>query len=365
MTTVKCLLVDDREENLLVLQALLRQDHVELLTARSGVEALDLLLAHDVALALIDVQMPEMDGFELAETMRGTERTRHVPIIFVTAGAHDQHRVFKGYDMGAVDFLYKPIEPAILRNKAAVFFQLARQKQQLEQELRDRTETLRLNEMFAAVLSHDLRSPLGVIVTSAELLPKLSTDPNIQQVASGLLTSGLRMNRMISDLLDMARARLAGGMPMHRQHADLGAIVAKGVAEQKATANGRAIEVASDGDATGTWDPDRLAQVVSNLVGNAIQHGTPGTAVHVIVDGTCPDTLTLTVRNAGAIDAATAERIFEPFWSGRRRERSQSSGGLGLGLYIAQEIVRAHGGQIAVHSEHDTTSFVVKIPRHL
>ena len=124
MRSVKCLLVDDVEENLLALSALLRRDDVELLEARSGAEALELLLVHDVALALLDVQMPDMDGFELAELMRGSERTRHVPIIFVTAGARDQHRLFKGYEAGAVDFLYKPIEPHILKNKAEVFFQL-------------------------------------------------------------------------------------------------------------------------------------------------------------------------------------------------------------------------------------------------
>ncbi len=161
---VKCLLVDDLEENLLALSALLRRDDVEMLLARSGAEALELLLSHDVALALLDVQMPEMDGFELAELMRGSERTRHVPIIFVTAGARDQHRMFKGYESGAVDFLYKPIEPHILRNKADVFFQLYRQKQQLVRELHERTETLRLNEMFTAVLGHDLRNPLSAIL---------------------------------------------------------------------------------------------------------------------------------------------------------------------------------------------------------
>src|SRR5882672_11726454 len=133
---VKCLLVDDLEENLLALAALLQRQDVEILTAQSGSEALELLLVHDVALAFLDVQMPEMDGFELAELMRGSERTRNVPIIFVTAGARDQHRLFKGYETGAVDFLYKPIDPHLLTNKADVFFQLYRQKQQLVQELR-------------------------------------------------------------------------------------------------------------------------------------------------------------------------------------------------------------------------------------
>src|SRR6202000_1252112 len=106
---VKCLLVDDLEENLLALSALLRREDVEILQARSGAQALELLLANDVALAFLDVQMPDMDGFELAELMRGSDRTRHVPIIFVTAGVRDQYRLFQGYDTGRGAFLYKPL----------------------------------------------------------------------------------------------------------------------------------------------------------------------------------------------------------------------------------------------------------------
>src|SRR6202000_3547568 len=103
---IKFLVVDDTEENLIALDALLARDGLELLKARSGADALELLLIHDVALALLDVQMPDMDGFELAELMRGSERTRQVPIIFVTAGTREQQRVFKGYESGAVDFIY-------------------------------------------------------------------------------------------------------------------------------------------------------------------------------------------------------------------------------------------------------------------
>src|SRR5689334_7122182 len=107
---LEILLVDDIPDNLVVLEALLRRDGLSILQARSGSEALELLLTHDVCLALLDVQMPEMDGFELAELMRGAERTKHVPIIFVTAGGRDPQRVFKGYETGAVDFLFKPID---------------------------------------------------------------------------------------------------------------------------------------------------------------------------------------------------------------------------------------------------------------
>src|SRR5215216_2956434 len=114
---MKCLIVDDLEENLLALGALLQGPNVELLRAQSGRQALELLLEHDVAVALVDVQMPEMDGFELAELMRGSQRTRLVPIIFVTGGSRDEQRLFRGYDAGAVDYLYKPVEPSILRNK--------------------------------------------------------------------------------------------------------------------------------------------------------------------------------------------------------------------------------------------------------
>ncbi len=130
----KVLVVDDVELNLVAMQGLLRRDDTDILFARSGQEALELLLVHDVAVAIVDVQMPIMDGFELAELMRGVERTRHVPIIFLTAGAHDNERRFRGYGAGAVDFLYKPVEPEILRRKVDVFIQLWRQRQDLARQ---------------------------------------------------------------------------------------------------------------------------------------------------------------------------------------------------------------------------------------
>ena len=127
----KLLLVDDRPDNLLALEGLLRHSDAQILKAESGKRALELLLDHEVALALIDVQMPELDGFALAELMRNVERTREIPIIFVTAGLHDRDRVFKGYESGAVDFLVKPLDPRILASKVNVFLQLYRQKRLL------------------------------------------------------------------------------------------------------------------------------------------------------------------------------------------------------------------------------------------
>ncbi len=355
---VSCLLVDDLEENLLALSALLRRDDVELLTARSGGEALELLLEHDVALAIIDVQMPDMDGFELAELMRGTERTRHVPLIFVTAGARDEHRLFKGYDSGAVDFLYKPIEPRVLRNKAEVFFELHRQKRRLGEELRERNETLRLNEMLAAALGHDLRSPLGAILTGGHLLQHYTDDPVIRETAGRIVSSGKRMNRMIEDMLDLARARLAGGIPITRAPADLGSLVQRVTQEQRSAYPNRQIEISHEGDLTGQWDTDRLAQVASNLIGNALQHGDDREPVDVRLEGAHPQRVVLSVGNAGAIPPEDLARLFHPF-----RGRSRRGGGLGLGLYITQQIVKAHQGRIEVQSDGGRTRFQVTVPR--
>jgi two-component system, sensor histidine kinase and response regulator len=357
---VKCLIVDDREENLLALSRLLQRDDVEVLEARSGAEALDLLLIHDVALALLDVQMPDMDGFELAELMRGSARTRDVPIIFITAGSQDQHHVFKGYETGAVDFLHKPIEPRILCNKAEVFFQLARQKQQLARELGDRTETLRLNEMFTAVLGHDLRNPMNAILTAAQLLEHRSTDEAVRKTAARMLSSAKRMSRLIEDMLDLARARLAGGIPLKRERSDLSVVVQRVVQEQQAAWPDRRIELLCDGNLVGEWDADRLNQVASNLVGNALQHGCASDPVVVRADGTAGDAVTLSVTNAGRIAADVLPYIFDPFRGG---ERAIGRGeGLGLGLYIVQQIVRAHQGTVEVQSD-GATVFLVTVPR--
>jgi len=130
------LLVDDLKENLIALEALLRRDALTILKASSGTEALELLLHYDVALAFIDVQMPDMDGFELAEFMRGMERTRAVPIIFLTAGIADKKRRFRGYEAGAVDFLQKPVEADVIRSKATVFSELYR-RQKAPERARD------------------------------------------------------------------------------------------------------------------------------------------------------------------------------------------------------------------------------------
>jgi signal transduction histidine kinase len=358
---VKCLIVDDMEENLLALSALLEGGNVQLLAARSGAEALELVLVHDVALAFLDVQMPEMDGFELAELLRGSERTRHIPLIFVTAGAREQKRLFKGYELGAVDFIYKPIEPLIVKNKAEVFFELYRQRRQQALELQERTETLRLNEMFSALLAHDLRNPLSAIIASAQLLLRRTEDRAALEAGERIITSGKRMSRMIEDMLDLARARLAGGIVVKRELTDSRALVERVVSEHQAAAPARVIEFVCEGDCSGVWDPSRIAQVASNLIGNALKHGKPDAPICVLLDGSAADSVSLVVRNGGTIPPEVLAHLFDPFLGGQRAGRGE---GLGLGLYIVNQIVQAHQGAVEAATERsDETSFRVDLPR--
>lgn len=361
---VKCLLVDDLQENLLALSALLESPEVEIITANSGAEALEALLKHEVALALLDVQMPDMDGFELAELIRGSARTRDIPLVFVTAGVRDQMRVFQGYELGAVDFLYKPIDPYILRSKAEVFFQLYRQKQQLARELNERSEALRLTETFVAMLSHDLRTPLSAMMMSAALLKRrATTDEVLTKTASRIQDSGKRMSAMIEEMLDMARARLGGGIKLTRGEFDLGELVRKSINELEAAIPDARIVYEKRSGLAGHWDAERLGQVITNLIGNALHHGAGGRPVEVVADGSDASTVHLRITNDGAIPADQLPHIFKPFHGGGGRSNGRDEG-LGLGLYIVSEIVKAHAGSVQVlPCEGNRTCFEVSLPR--
>lgn len=359
----KCLLVDDVEENLIALEALLQRDGLDILKAQSGPEALELLLAHDdVALALLDVQMPEMNGFELAELIRGSERTRHIPLIFMTAGSREQNWQFRGYESGAVDFLYKPIDPHMLTNKASVFFELHRRKQALAHELRARTEALRINEMFMAVLSHDLRTPLQSIVAAASVLKRLPSPDKTALMADRVLGASQRMGHMIEDLLDVTRIRQAGGLALQLGPAHMQALVQRTLDEVATSHPERPIDSTLAGDLAGTWDAERLCQVVTNLVGNALHHGSADHPVRIAVDGSRPEEVSITVSNGGTIPAGLLPHLFDPFRGGEREPGRHQ--GLGLGLFIAHQIVRAHHGTIEARSHNDVTSFRVTLPRH-
>lgn len=359
---IKCLLVDDVPENLVALEALLASDRIEVLKAQSGPQALELLLNHtDVALALLDVQMPDMNGFELAELIRGSERTRHIPLIFITAGSREQNWQFRGYESGAVDFLYKPVDPYMLRTKAQVFFELHERKRALAQQLEERTEALRVNEMFMAVLSHDLRTPLQAIVMGASLLQRQSDDARVTSLAQRMLQSSDRMTRLIEDLLDVTRIRQAGGLTLTPAPVSMESLVNRALDEVRTGSAGRQIESGTRGDPAGSWDGERLSQVLANLVGNALHHGSPDIPVRVDVDGSAAHEVVVTVSNGGTIPPDLLPHLFNPFHSGARPPGGHR--GLGLGLFIAQQIVLSHGGRINAESRDGMTRFCVTLPR--
>ena len=359
---IQVLVVDDVPQNLIAISALLTRPGLKVLQAASGVDALETLLVEDVAMALVDVQMPNMDGFELAELIRGSERTRHVPLIFLTASASDPGRTFRGYEAGAVDFLHKPIDPLVLRGKVEVFVELQAQRQRLSRQLEELKEALRMNEIFAAVLGHDLRNPLGAVITGAELVTRLSDDERVKKAAGLIRSSADRMTRMVEQLLDVARIR-SGRIEMRPQEKDLKEVSQALIAELDRQGAGRRVELTATGETRGEFDPDRIAAAISNLVGNAMQHGSRDSKVRVHIDGSEAERLRLEVSNEGVIPPQLLATLFEPFHASG--PGSGSSGGLGLGLYIVQEFVAAHGGTVRARSaEPEGTVFEVGLPRH-
>ncbi len=374
---VKFLLVDDLEGNLLALEALLQQEGLEILKACSGTEALELLLVHDVALAIVDVQMPGMDGFELAELMRGTERTRRVPIIFLTAGAIDEQRRFRGYDAGAVDFLFKPVNPHILRSKAEVFFELYRQRQEVarqREELRARAEenarlleesrrtTRELQEAdrrkdeFLAMLAHELRNPLAPILTAVAVLrARGPADPQLQRQREIIKRQAEHMARIVADLLEVSRIS-RGNLTLQSETLNLVETVRSCVDDYRLGLENSGVRVDADlpqEPLIVQGDRVRLCQAVGNLLNNAGKFTTSGDRICVGVRKEVKGDLeqaVVSVRDTGAgIPAELLPTIWESFVQGRQ-DLARTTGGLGLGLALVKGIVEMHGGAIAASS---------------
>jgi signal transduction histidine kinase len=249
---------------------------------------------------------------------------------------------------------------------------LTRRRQALEENARleqlveaqdTREETIHSREQFIGVLGHDLRNPLAAIKMAAGLLQRQDLAVGEARAANVIRDSTDRMVRMIDQLLDLSRIRNDAGIPVEPRPMDL-ANVARQVANEIALARPeRQLKLTREGETTGEWDPDRLAQVVSNLVGNAIDHGAVGKPIEVRVAADGPTAVRLTVHNEGAaIPAALVPVIFDRFQRGTATRRS----GLGLGLFITKTIVLAHGGKITLESTSDAgTTVSVRLPcRH-
>jgi signal transduction histidine kinase len=218
-------------------------------------------------------------------------------------------------------------------------------------------------DTILGIVGHDLRNPLGAIHMSAALLQKRGGLEGWQaRTVERMRSSAGRMARIIADLLTYTRTRLGSGIPVQLREADLGAVVARVVDELRAANADREIAVDAQGELGGWWDPDRLEQVASNLVSNAVDHGDPGTAVRVSLEGGHDDVV-LTVANTGpGMPPEVLAHLFEPF-SRPPDERSRKASGLGLGLYISREIVRGHGGEISARATEGETVVTVKLPR--
>jgi signal transduction histidine kinase len=358
-TDVKFLLVDDLPENLLSLEALLQRDELMLLKARSGDEALELLLQHDVALALIDVQMPGLNGFELAELMRGNERTRRVPIIFVTAGTHTAERRFQGYEAGAVDFIQKPIEPDILRSKAEIFAELYRQRKMISEQrdlLEVQTRALQLadnrkNE-FIGVLVHELRNPLAALNGGLKILSRKPDAGKIEQI-HGLMHQQMdHIIRLVDDLLDVSRIT-QGKINLVKSDFDLRDAIhsALDMTGQAIEERNHAVTVrVPDQPCRVFADKVRLTQCVSNLVNNAAKYTPMGGQIEVALE-LHPRTYRISVTDNGlGLSAEAAGAIFRMFEQ-VEEHRDHAHGGLGIGLALVKQLMELHGGDVTVWSD--------------
>jgi signal transduction histidine kinase len=237
----------------------------------------------------------------------------------------------------------------------------AAERQALEERARDAL----FQERFIAMLGHDLRNPLNAIVVSAEMLARMqSRSDREQRTLLRIGTAAERMARMISQLLDTARSRLGGGLIVTRNDADL-AKIARDVIDELAARKGSPIALRVEGDTGGRWDADRIAQVLSNLVGNAVAHGAPECPVEVAVDGCDADRVQIAVSNEGdPIPDDIRDVLFEPFRMASHSRLKTKSEGLGLGLYIARELITLHGGVIdVVSTKEQGTKFTISMPR--
>lgn len=372
----KLLIVDDLPENLRALDALIRDEQRQVFQAQSGEEALSLMLEHEFALAILDVQMPGMDGFELAELMRGTGRTRNIPIVFVSAAGRELNYAFKGYETGAVDFLYKPLDPDAVRSKVNVFVTLDQQRRamraQMEELERARREqevllrelnatqaelqrSLRMRDEFMSLVAHELRTPLNTLFLETQMRSlqlKRGNLPafNPEQMGTMIKRDERQikaMIRLIDDMLDVSRMK-SGTLSIRPGKVELMALLERVVNDLslQAAASGVTVTLMPHDPVEGWWDEFRIEQVVVNLLTNALRYG-GGSNVDVSVHGEGCN-VRIDVRDYGkGIDPDFIERIFEPYERGAKNGEPK---GLGLGLYISRQLATSHGGRLTAAS---------------
>jgi signal transduction histidine kinase len=333
-------------------------DDLEMLLAGMSAGAGAVVIAHEALsptgavrlLAALETQEPWSDlPVLLLSEARSRRGLRVVPAVLEHAN---------------ITILQRPLPLQLFLSSVRWAVRARRRQYQMRELYRELERAVQLSDMFVSILGHDLRTPLGAIKLSAETIVRLSPDSRALRPAGRILTSTERMTRMIEQLLDFARVRQGRGIPLKLGRTHLGEVCRQAIQEIEDANPGASVQFEEVGDLCGVWDPDRLAQVVSNLVGNAVEHGTKGKPITVEVDGSDHSTVRLRVRNFGAVPPEQLQTIFEAF---KRVAAPSTSGGgrtgLGLGLFIAREIARAHGGDMIVQAAADLSTFEVTLPR--
>ncbi|CAN5521470.1 hypothetical protein BH10BDE1_BH10BDE1_14640 [soil metagenome] len=366
MMKTKILIVDDYKENIVALGELIAADDVDVHSALNADHALELITQHEFGLALLDVQMPVVSGFDLAKIIRGVKKFRSLPIIFVTAHQQDSAVVFEGYESGAVDLLFKPLEPNMVRAKVRIFVELAQQRQLLQSHVRE-LERLRLEaeaaniakSQFLANMSHEIRTPLAAVMGFAELIARgTSTAAETEECIDAVRRNGKLLLRLIDDILDLSKIE-ANRLELEQTDFDLDEVLhdIQSTLSFRAQERGITLKFDAQNAKGGPYksDPTRLKQVLLNIIGNGIKFTSAGTVeVTAAIEPENSDSLRhgshdrliVRIKDQGVgLTADQAERLFQPFGQADASTRRQF-GGSGLGLVISRQIARAMGGNI-------------------
>ena len=351
----KILIVDDRQENLYSLESMLAEEGREIIKANSGEEALRIAFREDLSLILLDVQMPEMDGFEVAHMLKSTKRTRKTPIIFVTAISKEKKYMLQGLDEGAMDYLFKPLDIDITRAKVNTLLQFYNQQKELEEK---NVELLRFNEeknYFLGVASHDLRNPLGNILTLASFIEQEAWNYLSDEHRSYLeviISSGKNMMDMLNNLLDVTKIE-SGHYDLQFQQVKIVDLIQEIIKENKINADKKQIALefsVSDNLPTISIDLNQVNQALSNLVSNSIKYSHPNTVVEITAEIKEAEMIISVIDQGQGIPETELANVFVPFNKTSVRSTAGEKS-TGLGLTIVKKIIESHGGKLWLTSK--------------
>lgn len=350
----KILIVDDRPENLYSLECILAQDDREILKANSGEEALKIAFKEELSLILLDVQMPEMDGFEVANILKSTKRTKKTPIVFVTAISKEKKYMLKGLEEGAIDYLFKPLDTDIACAKVNMLLQLYSQQIEIEQK---NAELNKLNEeknYFLGMASHDLRNPLSNIITFATFLEdetSVTLSDEHKNFLKIIINTSRGMMDLLNNLLDVSKIE-SGEMTGKLVDFNAKDFILYCINQSKNDADKKEIHLGfSIGDSVNQihGNQEQLGQVLTNLISNAIKFSHAETSVEVSAD-VIDNQVVIKVTDQGqGIPEAEQSKVFQPFTKTSVRSTAGESS-TGLGLSIAKKLIENHGGKIWVKS---------------